>query len=147
MIAAVFDGGALDGLLDDRIRRAFVEAFRDSRSRMLLPAIVITEFLTGHAGDLERAHRVLNIFEEPVAIGGALATRAAMLRLSVLKRGGPDPGLVDPIVAAIGEVHGVVVTRDRKDFELLASAGHGYVIFDLTELRGILPRSRVRRGR
>ena len=147
VIAAVFDGGALDQLLDDRIRRFFVEAFRDSRSRMLLPAVVVTEFLTGHAGDLERAHRVLNIFEEPVAVSGALATRAAMLRLSVLRRGGPDPGLVDSIVAAIGEVHGVVVTLDRSDFALLASAGRGYVIFDVTELRGALPRSRGRRRR
>ena len=111
---------------------------------MLVPSVVVTEFLAGHPKELERARRVLNVFEEPVAIGGETALRAAMLRSAVVERGGRDPGTIDSIVAALGEVHGAVVTEDRRDFQALAAAGQGFVVFDLMELRVALRHAAAR---
>lgn len=139
MIHAVFDSGALDELLDDRVRHIFVEAFARTGGEMLLPAVVVPEFLAKYGRrDPVRAQRVLRIFGEPVSISGAHGARAAELRARALASGHRAPGVIDALVAALAEEAGIVVTRDRDDFAVLASAGRGFRIFDLGELRALL---------
>lgn len=139
MIRAVFDTGALGELLDDRVRHIFVEAFARTGSEMLLPAVVIPEFLAKYGrSDPVRAQRVLAIFGEPLPISGAQAARAAELRARARATGRDEGGVVDALVAALAEEAGAVVTRDQDDFAVLASAGRGFRVYDLHELRELL---------
>ncbi len=146
MAAAVFDTGALDELLDERTRRIFVEEFRRSRSVMVVPAVVVTEFL-GHQRDLVRAERVLKILQ-PISVEPADGARAALL-LDAVRRAGvrARPSVIDATVAALAERFGMVVTNDPDDFHALAGAGAGFHVVNLQQLRVILGRQhRARRS-
>jgi hypothetical protein len=89
----------------------------------LVPAPVLVECLTGHAGRDALANRLLTSCDLVTEIPQALARRCARLRCAA-RRG----SAVDAIVIGIAEPDGVVLTSDSGDLAALAQAATGVTI-------------------
>ncbi len=139
----MFDSGALDALLDEGVRRVFVEASRARHLAILVPATVLIEFSVGHGKGVARAARVLKIVR-PLPIGADIAMRASEL-LIASAGGAADPSLTDVTVAAWAERYGAVATTDAKDLRALAAVGSGFDIYSVDDLLRAMRREPRRR--
>lgn len=141
MPSVVMDSGALDALLEERIRRAMAEAARDGLVRLVVPATVIAEFIAGHARRRARADRVLAICEK-VSVTPEIGLRAGSLLAAARAASATGPSVVDAILAVFGEDLGAVATTDRTDLEALSGAGAGFDVYDSQDLFGATERRR-----
>ena len=89
----------------------------------LVPAPVLVECLTGHAGRDASANRLLKTCDVVTELPQALARRCARLRFEA-RRG----SAVDAIVIGVAEPDGVVLSSDTADLAALAHAATGVTI-------------------
>lgn len=89
----------------------------------LVPAPVLVECLTGHAGRDAQANRLLKSCDIVIEIPQALARRCALLRYAA-RRG----SAVDAIVIGVAEPAGIVLTSDPDDLAALAQPATGVTI-------------------
>ena len=82
----------------------------------MVPSVVLTECLEGHAGRDANENRLLKTCDVVERIPASLARRAAFLRRRA-RRG----SAVDALVVALAEPGGTVLTTDPKDLEALAA--------------------------
>jgi predicted nucleic acid-binding protein len=114
----VLDSGAVTRLAErSRSSAALILAFRDEGLwPPLVPSVVLTECLQGHAGRDAAENAFLETCDLMQEVTESLARRAAFLR----RRAGRGFA-VDALVVASAESGGTVLTSDPRDLEALAS--------------------------
>ena len=131
MAVIVLDAGVVDAFARaDRLLRARIGRLgRLSQDPFLVPATVLIEATTGHAGRDANVNRLLRACEI-VVVGEALARRSAALR-HASRRGSP----VDASVVATAEARGggVVLTDDLDDLRALAAYAAGVEVRAVAE--------------
>lgn len=114
----VLDSGGVSRLAErSRDALALILALRDEGLwPPVVPSVVLTECLQGHAGRDANTNRFLKACDIAEAIPQSLARRAALLR-RLARRG----SAVDALVVACAEPGGTVLTSDPNDLEALAA--------------------------
>lgn len=97
---------------------------------------MLTEFLLGHPKETARADRLLKALEQ-LSTTPAIAKRAAYLLMRATPGLRRTPSITDGMLAAFGEIYGAVATNDPSDLAALATAGIGFDLYDLRELRSL----------
>lgn len=121
----VLDSGGVSWLAQRSPRAAAVIAEMRATGLWpaLVPAPVLVECLTGHAGRDAPANRLLKSCDVVTELPQALARRCARLRFEA-RRG----SAVDAIVIGVAEPDGVVLTSDLTDLAALAQTATGVSI-------------------
>ncbi|MGH3549064.1 MAG: hypothetical protein ACRDQU_13330 [Pseudonocardiaceae bacterium] len=121
----VLDSGGVSWLAQRSPRAAAVIAEMRATGLWpaLVPAPVLVECLTGHAGRDAPANRLLKSCDLVTELPQALARRCARLRFEA-RRG----SAVDAIVIGVAEPDGVVLTSDITDLAALAQPATGVSI-------------------
>lgn len=121
----VLDSGGVSRLAERSLRAsALLAAFRrEGLWPAVVPAPVLVECLTGHAGRDANVNRLLSTCRVDARISHVLARRAASLRAAA-RRG----SAVDALVVAAAEPDGVVLTSDVGDLRALASHARGVLV-------------------
>lgn len=121
----VLDSGGVSWLAQRSPRAAAVIAEMRATGLWpaLVPAPVLVECLTGHAGRDAPANRLLKSCDVVTEFPQALARRCARLRFEA-RRG----SAVDAIVIGVAEPDGVVLTSDPTDLAALAQTATGVSI-------------------
>lgn len=89
----------------------------------MVPAVVLVECLTGHAGRDANANRLLRSCIVVQELPELIARRAAWLRAAA-RRG----SAVDAVVVACAEPGGLVLTSDVGDLGAIAASARGVAI-------------------
>lgn len=137
----VLDSGALDDLLDEEVRADLIAAARAEEIQLVVPLVVVTEFLLGHPKDQVRADRVLGLVDQ-IEATTQIARRAAWLLGRAGRALTQKPSVADGMVAAFGEIHGAVATHDAADLRALAAAGDGFDVYSVREVLDVMGRPR-----
>ena len=121
----VLDAGGLSRLAERSLRASALLAAlrRDELWPPLVPAPVLVECLTGHAGRDANVNRLLRTCNVVEGVSEVLARRAAALRFAA-RRG----SVIDALVVASAEPDGVVLTSDLGDLRALASHSRGVTV-------------------
>ena len=121
----VLDAGGLSRLAERSLRASALLAAlrRKDLWPPLVPAPVLVECLTGHAGRDANVNRLLRTCNVQERVSEVLARRAAALRFAA-RRG----SAVDALVVASAEPDGVVLTSDLGDLRALAGHSHGVTV-------------------
>ncbi|MDQ2883177.1 MAG: hypothetical protein M3Y48_18870 [Actinomycetota bacterium] len=121
----VLDSGGVSWLAQRSPRAAAVIAEMRAAGLwpVLVPAPVLVECLTGHAGRDAPANRLLKSCDVVTELPQAMARRCARLRFEA-RRG----SAVDAIVIGVAEPDGVLLTSDVTDLAALAQTATGVSI-------------------
>ncbi len=121
----VLDAGGLSRLAERSLRASALLAAlrREELWPPLVPAPVLVECLTGHAGRDANVNRLLRTCNVVEGVSEVLARRAAALRFAA-RRG----SVIDALVVASAEPDGVVLTSDLGDLRALASHSRGVTV-------------------
>ena len=121
----VLDSGGLSRLAERSQRASALLAAlrREELWPPVVPAPVLIECLTGHAGRDANVNRLLRTCNVEARVSEVLARRAASLR-SAARRG----SAVDALVVASAEPDGIVLTSDVGDLRALAAHSHGVIV-------------------
>ncbi len=125
MPAFVLDAGGVSRLAERSQRASALLAAlrREELWPPLVPAPVLVECLTGHAGRDANVNRLLRTCTVGERVSEMLARRAAALRFAA-RRG----SAVDALVVASAEPDGVVLTSDLGDLRALAAYSLGVIV-------------------
>lgn len=121
----VLDSGGLSRLAErsQRASALLTALRREELWPPLVPAPVLVECLTGHAGRDANVNRLLRTCSVVERVSEVLVRRAAALRFAA-RRG----SAIDALVVASAEPAGIVLTSDVGDLRALSAHSHGVIV-------------------
>lgn len=125
MAIFVLDAGGVSRLAERSLRAVALLASlrREGLWPPLVPAPVLIDCLTGHAGRDAAVNRLLRTCTVQESVSVVLVRRAAALRFAA-RRG----SAIDALVVASAEPDGVVLTSDLGDLRALAARSLGVTV-------------------